>query len=465
MGARADRSRWPDDPGSHRIGQTYAKLLDQIQRALSAGSGERLGPMTRLEVDAPPIDLLGWLAAQHRLPRLFWSDRDGSRRMAGVGFADRLDLRSGMAPAALLQRAAGRLAGRDPALRYYGGFRFDVEGAVSAQWSPFGRGWLVLPRFEWVERDGRFVFACNVFPGRDSAERVADELRLLSCGSATLSMPAGRPSRSDVPSQEDWQSRVERAASELRTTTLRKIVLARRSDWQFAAHVPALALLRALAQRCGSCFQFCFDIDGESAFVGATPERLLRRVGRELWTEALAGTRPRALDAAEDEHLRRELLHCAKEAREHGLVVHHLVSRLAPLVRELARDPTVSVARLPHVQHLRLSIRCRLDDTVSDAMLLEALNPTPAVAGDPPLHAIERIRAMEPFDRGWYAGPVGFIGSEESEFAVAIRSALVQRRTVSLYVGAGIVDGSRAADEWRELESKSAAVESGWADG
>jgi menaquinone-specific isochorismate synthase len=465
MTARPDLAPPDDDASGHDIERAYANLRAGIERALGSGRTERVGPMMRIEVDAPQVDLLRWLANQHRVPRIYWADRDGTRRIAGVGCADRLDLEPGTTPAELLRRVAGRLAGRDPALRYYGGFRFDPDAPMSTRWAPFGRGWLVLPRFELVAQDDALRLACNVFPGRDTADRIIDELRGLAPAATDLPAPPARAARADLPAEEAWRTMVDRAITELRTTSLRKLVLARRSDWQFEAPVPPLGLLSALAQHCGPCFQFCFDPDGESAFIGATPERLFRRTGRDVWTEALAGTRPRGATEIDDERLREDMLQCSKEGREHGLVVGHLLDRLAPLVQELAHDPQVSVVRLPHLQHMHLAIRGQLEAGVDDAMLLAALNPTPAVAGDPPAQATERIRALEPFDRGWYAGPVGYVGAEQSEFAVAIRSALVNRRGIALYVGAGIVEGSRACDEWRELESKSAAVQSGWGDG
>lgn len=462
---RPDRSPLASGTRGQRIAQTYAELLDRVHRVLGSGPADRVGPMTRVEVDAPPLDLLRWLAAQYRLPRLYWADREDSRRIAGVGFADRLELHDDMTPATLLQRAAGRLRGRDPALRYYGGFRFDPGAPIRAAWRAFGRGWLVMPRFEMVACDGRVRFACNLFPGRDSPERIGDELRLLASNPTDLEAPAGRTTRTDLPTQRDWQHLVESVGAELRSRTLRKIVLARRSDWNFGAPVPPLGLLQRLSEHCGPCFQFCFDPDGESAFVGATPERLFRRSGGLVFSEALAGTRPRGLNGLDDERLRQEMLDSEKEALEHRLVVRHLTSRLNPLADPLVTDPVVSVLRLPRLQHMRTAIRGRLHTDVDDAMLLEALHPTPAVAGDPPARAVARIRTLAPFDRGWYGGPVGYIGAEDSEFAVAIRSALVHGRSVSLFVGAGIVSGSDSADEWRELESKSHAVRSGWADG
>jgi len=91
---------------------------------------------------------------------------------------------------------------------------------------------------------------------------------------------------------------------------------------------------------------------------------------------------------------------------------------------------------------------------VSDAALMQALHPSPAVGGVPTNKAIAYLREHEPFDRGWYAGPVGWVGPESGEFAVAIRSGLVRGNTLSLYSGAGIVDGSTPDGEWSEIETK-----------
>ena len=85
---------------------------------------------------------------------------------------------------------------------------------------------------------------------------------------------------------------------------------------------------------------------------------------------------------------------------------------------------------------------------------MRSLHPTPAVGGYPTDQALDAIRAREPFDRGWYAGPLGWIGTHGAEFTVAIRSGLVQRRRLALFSGAGIVEGSVPAWEWEEIEQK-----------
>ncbi|TVQ44316.1 MAG: isochorismate synthase [Gammaproteobacteria bacterium] len=466
MNARTDRLPGQSADRMARLAmRVYARMAARIDQAFGEQqAASRVGPMLRLEVAAEGLEPLAWLAAQHKLPRLYWADREQRRGVAGVGLADRLALAEGMTPAELVERTASRLQDASPGVRYYGGFRFDAAAAVSAEWQPFGLGWLALPRFELVSEGGRVRFACNAFPGRDSRARLLEELGGLVCDIEPLSPVAPPVRKLDSPSRGAWAGMVRAVTDSLGRGELCKLVLARRTDMVFAERPDALALLAALSRRSGPCFHFYFNPGGDTAFLGASPERLFHRRGRHVGTEALAGTRARGATGAEDDALRAELLNCGKDGREHACVVRYLEHRLAPLTTGATEAKALQVLGLPHVQHLHVGLSGALGPGVSDAALLDSLHPTPAVAGDPPPQALHRIAALEPFDRGWYAGPVGYVGAEESEFAVAIRSGLLHDRELALFVGAGIVQGSDAAAEWQELESKMASLRAAWAD-
>jgi len=124
------------------------------------------------------------------------------------------------------------------------------------------------------------------------------------------------------------------------------------------------------------------------------------------------------------------------------------------LCEELEVEGGVSEMKLVSRRHLVSRVCARLRDGVTDAEVLGGLHPTPAVGGYPKRGALEGIRALEPFDRGWYAGPVGWVGADAAEFAVGIRSGLVRGRVLALFSGAGIVAGSRPEAEWAEIEQK-----------
>jgi len=113
-----------------------------------------------------------------------------------------------------------------------------------------------------------------------------------------------------------------------------------------------------------------------------------------------------------------------------------------------------SVVKASNAHHLITRFQGTLKDAVDDAEILTVLHPTPAVGGTPRAQALKAIAELEPFARGWYAGPIGHIGYDSVDFAVALRCALIQDSCVNLYAGAGIVQGSTADEEWQEIEQK-----------
>ena len=168
----------------------------------------------------------------------------------------------------------------------------------------------------------------------------------------------------------------------------------------------------------------------------------------------MAGTRSRGDSARADAVLRDELLGSEKDRREHAFVEQAIRDRLAALCTSVRQNETTSELRLARGRHLRSQLEGRLRDRVTTIDVLCALHPTPAVGGVPTDHACRAIREQEPFVRGWYAGPVGWIGAEAAEFAVAIRSGLVRGNQLALYSGAGLVEGSVPEQEWNEIEQK-----------
>jgi menaquinone-specific isochorismate synthase len=258
----------------------------------------------------------------------------------------------------------------------------------------------------------------------------------------------------DSPDLKGWRENVVRALAAFSEGRLGKVVLARRAQFGFCEDLDPTLLLESLKAATPGCFHFYAEPESGTAFLGASPERLFRRDGRTLETEAVAGTRPRGVSSTEDEGLRDDLLHSAKDRVEHTYVSKGIREALEPLCEELEIEDGVSEMMLARGRHLRSKVRGTLRDGVTDAVLLDAMHPTPAVGGHPRSEALETIQALEPFDRGWYAGPIGWIGAEDSEFAVGIRSGLVRGRTLALYSGAGIVAGSVPDEEWAEIEQK-----------
>lgn len=413
--------------------------------------------VVRLVVPLPPLDPFAWLKDQDLMPRIFWSGRDDPVVTAGVGEADRCFGGAGTGFHTLRGQLDQIMPHSDTHVRYFGGFRFDTDAAVGEEWSGFGTFTFTLPRFEYVVQGDRAVLACNLILPRDAGrlDAILDEIASLAFPLDVVFDALPLPvSRSDRPDRAEWNRDVEWALDAFRRDRLEKVVLARRVDFRFTERLEPVTLLKRLHAGTANCFHFGFQYRRDEAFVGATPERLFRRSGRRIWTEAVAGTRPRGDSEEEDERMLRDLLESEKDQREHAYVRDSIRDALTPLSESFYIDPVASEMKLARGWHLVSRSRGVLHDEVHGSEVMEALHPTPAVGGYPTAEALEVIRTLEPFDRGWYAGPVGWIGSRGAEFAVALRCGLAHGDRLSLYSGAGIVEGSRPASEWREIEQK-----------
>jgi menaquinone-specific isochorismate synthase len=148
------------------------------------------------------------------------------------------------------------------------------------------------------------------------------------------------------------------------------------------------------------------------------------------------------------------LLHNGKEQREFQIVKDFLERSLLPFCKEMKWEGQDRILKAAHVQHIHNRLHAILSGEISDAALIDALHPTPALGGNPRKKAMGLLEQIEPFDRGWYGGLVGVIGPQGANLHVAIRSALIRESTVHLFAGTGIVEGSDAEQEWEELEQK-----------
>ncbi len=253
----------------------------------------------------------------------------------------------------------------------------------------------------------------------------------------------------------DYRAAVARALERIAAGEFRKIVLARAKDLTASAPLHPLPMLNGLRQRFPDCYAFSFAQGRGPSFIGASPERLVRVSQRRLETEALAGSIRRGASASEDAALAAALLRSDKDRREHRDVIDDIVARLAPLgvAPEFPAQP--QVRRLANVQHLHTPVRAALPEHVRVLDVLAAMHPTPAVGGSPRDAAVARIRELEGFPRGLYAGALGWFNARGGgEFFVGIRSALIRGANARVCAGAGIVAGSAPEKEFAETELK-----------
>ena len=255
-----------------------------------------------------------------------------------------------------------------------------------------------------------------------------------------------------------WEQAVARAVAAIKASdTLRKVVLAQDQYATAADPIDARVLLSRLAARYPDCYTFSCD-----GMVGATPELLIRREGRQVSALVLAGTTPRGGTRAEDDQLGAALLADAKNTEEHVYAVTSMRELLGPLCETLDIDPRPALLKLPNLQHLGTHVHGTLPHTRRSALALAAaVHPTAAVCGTPTGEAMELIRELEQMDRERYAGPVGWVDADgNGEFGIALRCAQLSApgtdggRTARLIAGGGMVAGSEPAAELAEVQVK-----------
>ena len=464
---RTDKNAKAPPTGCPNLAEAVSELRKEISQAFRDSENvpeHILRRGRRLEIPLNPsmpnveVDPFHWLLAQPHVEKTLWSCRDSGDVTAGVGCCHLLNGASVEDPGRLLDRGREILADFEGVCpRYFGGFSFSSASVDEAPWQIFGRSRFLIPRFEVARKKGRTSLVCNLLFQRHvhlDRDQLLAELDALVCRMAPPEALPPITERADFPDRAGWEANVRAGLDLIASGILDKVVLARKAVYSFAEPVDPIHILSVLRPVTSNCYHFLIQPSGEAAFMGTTPECLYRREGRELNTEALAGTRPREKDAERDAVLAAQLLENPKERREQELVRRDLLRQLHLLSTRVDADETPSLLRLERKQHLISRIRARLRDGVGDADLLQALHPTPAVGGSPRVNALKEIPRLEPFSRGWYAAPVGWFGPDAAEFAVAIRSGLVRDHRVNVYSGAGIVEGSDPSAEWAEIENK-----------
>jgi len=343
-----------------------------------------------------------------------------------------------------------------------GGFAFDANGAAASHWSSLPPALMVLPELALWRAGERTLLTANVLAGPGAEPAVAAlRARLASLGDGGIPLADPLPGAASIASltaPEAYEGMVADAVAAIDRDEAEKVVLAREVTVTAGGAHDAAAIFGALREVFPSCFCFCCGTP-EAAFVGASPELLVRRSGAGASTVALAGSARRSADPAVDDHLGEQLRASPKDRAEHEIVVRRIQRALRPHAVWVEAAPEASLIKVANIQHLATPIRAQLSDPRSAVELAGLLHPTPAVGGEPRDAALAAIARLEDMDRGWYAGPVGWMdAAEDGEFCVALRSGLLRDRVAHLYAGAGIVAGSDPAAELAETEIKLGAL-------
>lgn len=304
----------------------------------------------------------------------------------------------------------------------------------------------------------RLIRPQRVLRGAGIARAAAGDLRPTTQAGRS---PVAPLSVQPQPPAETYADAVRQALAHFQSGQLDKVVLARTLRVELPQAPDGRALLQRLAALNAHGYTYAVPLEGDAAqgahaFLGATPELLVRRVGRQVIVNPLAGSAARSQVPHEDGAIGQALMQSAKDRHEHAVVIDAVARALRPLCRALEVPPQPSLVRTDALWHLSTTLVGELADPATTSLdLALALHPTPAVCGHPTDRAFEAIAALEPFERGLFAGFVGWCdASGDGEWAVSLRCAELRGRTVRLYAGAGIVAGSDPAAEVAETQTK-----------
>lgn len=403
--------------------------------------------MTALSVETTPLDdvrqLIPFIDARH--PLLWLRKGEG---IAGIGEALRLEF-SGpdrIRDASTAWRATAAAATVDDAVRTpgtglvaFGTFAFADESAAAST--------LIVPEIVLGRRDGR-SWITRIRPIDPAAADPApvDPPRPTPFGDEyRLTLLPGSLGKAG------YREAVAAAVSRIREHDLSKAVLAR----DLTGHLPQESDVRRALVELALGYPECwtFAVDG---LVGSSPETLVRVHHGTVTARVLAGTISRGADAGADHDAAVTLASSTKDQEEHRFAVASVLEALRPHSADLDVSDLPFTLKLPNLWHLATDVAGTLSDGASSLDLADALHPTAAVAGTPTRDALALIRELEPFDRGRYAGPVGWVGGDgDGEWAIALRCAQIDPDgDITAYAGAGIVADSEPDRELVETTMK-----------
>ena len=397
--------------------------------------------MTRGPASATPLGPAFDLLAAYASPDGFHFEREGLGVSApavhgGLHIGPEPDLR---ALAAATSKALGELREGDVVPLAVGALSFDGTDAS-----------LSVPARAVIRADAGETWLLDLADAADRSpfqpERVIGD----------LPHEAFRPMQlTEEPTVEEYGAAVAEAVASIVSGGLDKVVLARTLRVDAGRDLEARKLLHRLRAVEPHCFTFAAPTP-LGVLVGASPELLVSRRGGCVRSTPLAGTAPRAGDPDEDVANAEALAASAKNREEHAIVVDAVAEVLGAFCDDLTFDAEAVLEPTANVWHLATRFEGTLSDPCMSALdLVAELHPTPAVCGTPREAAASRIAELEPFDRGMYAGPVGWVDANgDGDWAIALRCAALEGERATLYAGAGIVAGSDPAGEVEETERK-----------
>lgn len=448
----------------------YTAICTAIDHAKVTGKRCVVSEVKAIE-SIDPLDFYHAAVKQYRGQRFFWESQSIGFALAGAGVAasataedddnDRSvrDVLESLRNTATVTGISG-IEGTGPLL--FGGHTFDATKEPSKVWAPFGCLYFFLPTFLLTKKEGQYYLTRTVVcRPNDHPDELIRQFQQrednIFCNlkmSRWKKQPWNPLIEQKDQDQEEWTHMVEDAIQIMEERAIKKIVLARTRNMLFQNELSSDELIRSLREQQENTCVFCLEKES-AAFLGATPERLIKKSGQHIYSACLAGSVSRAKTNDEDSRLGEWLLNDRKNRMEHQYVVSTVHDSLIDLCKQLNIPNQPVLMKNKNIQHLYTSVEGICAESASIFDFVERLHPTPALGGLPRMEAMDWIREHERSDRGFYASPIGWCDTQENgEFDVGIRSALINGRKAFLYAGCGLLKDSVPEQEYEETAIK-----------
>lgn len=384
-----------------------------------------------------PLDLFSQLDQTSIFPKVYWAHRDNEE--VHIAFGKILEFQS--LPSIHLTE---QIQGNSFQLQFYGGCSFENEMKSDSLFASFGNRYFFLPQFKIIKAKENFV-CINTQIFSEMPKHISLEMPTLFKTKLEPLVKLDATHLFHSPDFSSWKTSLLGLIQKMEKDQLQKVVIARQSTFETKTPINPFQLLEKLQQSFKNSSFYCFQLQPKVAFLWASPEILYTRLDDQIKTEALAGTCCI--------HENKNLLHSPKELHEFNYVSDFLLKRLEKISFNILKMPNRET-HTGYLKHLHSPFKATLHKKISHEQIIESLFPSPALCGHPSKKALKFIKETEPFHRGWYASPVGWISQDCAELIIAIRSCLISDQKVHLFVGNGIIKSSDPTQEWNELNIK-----------
>lgn len=445
-----------------------SQLQSMLEKAINEAKENKTSRLTSITKKINICDPVLFFEAGKKLSmdRTFWSSTAENFQIAGVGNAFDLEAESNQmeqveaAWKKLLDEAIIHNPYETPGTGVVtmGGMSFDSTMQKSVLWQNFSHLSFTIPEIMLTKWKDTCYLTINIQAGEDDhAADLANKLKGME--NKLLNHSGSLPEGTHIEKKEEigadvWKETVKFATDYIKQNHANKIVLARKLLVKLEDEAVVSTILNKLIDSQSNSYVFAFERNGD-CFIGASPERLVRQEKEKVLSTCLAGTAPRGQSEEADARFGNSLLHDPKNRSEHDFVVQMIRESMESCCHAVNVPDKPTIYPLKNLQHLYTPVTATLNEGYSIFDIIGKLHPTPALGGVPREKSLQFIREHEQLDRGWYGAPIGWLDSNHNgEFAVAIRSGLIQGDQATLFAGGGIMKDSDPEAEYDETNIK-----------